>query len=56
MRVAGGVLGGYVSLASKGPRKGFEGIIRGEVAGIVLSVPQGYIPCPTSSVPIFSLD
>ena len=49
---------------AKQTKKGFEGGVRGAVAGIVLAVPQhaslfslvADIPCPTSSVKIFSLD
>ena len=45
-------------------RKGFEGGLGGEVAEIVLGVPQhaslfspiAAVPSPTSLVPIFSLD
>ena len=45
-------------------RKGFQGGIRNEVAGIILGVPQraslfnpvAHVPSPTRSVPILILD
>ena len=71
--VGGGVIGegcgrsagGGISLErARRARKGFEGDIMVEVAGIVSGVPQhaslcspvADIPSPISSVPIFSLD